>query len=1310
MSQIIDTTDELWDSPRTAAAEAAAATDPPLLLVKRRTVTLAGVPAGMQAQVLGLAADDTALYATLYHNPPDKPKESPEPGHLLLLDKRTLGEAARIGVGYSPRAVAVDPGRKRAYVLNWGVATKPDTYGLSVVDLASRTEIARLPLPAGLADVAVDRSRDRVYVTGWISARLHVIDGATLSELASVTLGKGLLGVAVDEPAGLVYVTRTYHSGAGFPDADELIVLDGKTDRHPVVATLPLAPGAQPRSVRVRGDRVFVGTLGSPAAPPHIAVFQRDGTSFTRLADLPTHGAVVAVDIAPKSTTLYDLAGGKLRAVRTDTGHETGALPQAGTSPQAVAVDGASGVIYVGHGGDGRVSRHLPLPKLGRFNVEEHLGLVDEPVKVAEGIWDLGPGIPPDQRRPRPTNVSAADTTNTDQIRPGGSMELDLDGSGVTVGIWEADDGDGDWRVRATHQEFGGRVTIDPGDVAGTPDGGFSDHATHVAGTVAAAGVDPRARGMASAVHVLSFSADDEAAEMAAAASNPDPAQAVVVTNHSYGHVTGWEVADERDADGNASKADYWHGDWQTPQEDLAFGRYSSKARALDEMLYAHPRLLSVWSAGNDRLDHFTNARGDDTYLIEFASDPGLPGLTWTGSRFYRVSTAVLAAPQRDGNQGSGYDLLGDDHTTKNSLVIGAINDITKDPYHDQDVRRADFSSAGPTDDGRIKPDLVANGVDLYSSTSGSDSAYGNKSGTSMAAPNVSGTAALLVQHHRDLFGGATPLSATLKGILVHTASNIAGQPGPDYVNGWGVVNAAEAATFMRRAAAGERDTLLQEADYQGAAQVIPFVSDGNGVLKVTVVWNDPAPAQQQPGTLDTPASAYKALVNDLDLRVDGPDGTSYFPWTLDPTTPGDPARADQPNHVDNVEQVVIYRPQPGEHKIVVSHTGQPFTQPYTLLVSQTVFTGQFFEGGAEWVDSSVVTSIALGDVDGDGLLEIGVTKTGFQGPRWYIFDDAQAGFRLLASGGHDWAADQDATSIAFGDVDGDGLAEVGLTRNADTTASWFILDDAKHGFAQLHEGGAEWGPGRFAISIAFGDVDDDQHDEIGVVRRTDDGDSYFVYDDKDAGFAELLHGGAEWGDDRHATSIAFGDVDDDQRAEVGITRNSDTNSSFYIFDDKDAGFALLKEGGAEWGPGQYATQITFGDVDGDRRAEVGVVRTSEDNDSYFVYDDKDAGFAELLHGGAEWGHDRYAVCLGFGDFDGDQRDELVVGRRSDGPRYYIRDDAEQGFKFLGSGGRDWGDGRFPVAVAFGDLDGDTAEEMALARYSETGPRFYILG
>lgn len=531
---------------------------------------------------------------------------------------------------------------------------------------------------------------------------------------------------------------------------------------------------------------------------------------------------------------------------------------------------------------------------------------------MPDGSVYLGPALPQDIDV-RVFNINAADTVNADQLWSGGGMGLSLNGSGVTVGLWDGG------LIRATHNELVGRVTvIDSGSAA--------DHSTHVAGTIGATGVSPSAHGMANAVLFRSRDLVNDAAEMAADAG------VINLSNHSYGNLRGWTTR----IDWGIGLVDTWMADRASYSvEDPAFGKYEgsanaldlalfgssqlANARALDTLLYDNPHLLAVWSAGNDRGEYFTNALGTGQY-VSYLSNQSPAG-------FYLLTGG---APTSDGGS-TGFDTLPQSQVAKNTLVVGAIDDITADPYTSGNVVLASFSVFGPCDDGRVKPDLVANGLGLYSSVATADNAYASYSGTSMSSPNACGTAALILQHYRSFHAGVLPTSAALKGVMIHTAFD-AGNVGPDYKYGWGVLNGAAAASFLSdsESASPSFNHLFQNT-YTGTTQDFQYCSPGDRPVKATLVWTDPAPTTLPGSGLD---DSTKALVNDLDLKIIGPGAVAYWPWTLSRTSPGNAAVRTVRNQVDNVEQVLIDFPAAGSYTIRVSHTGSSPTQAYSLLIS----------------------------------------------------------------------------------------------------------------------------------------------------------------------------------------------------------------------------------------------------------------------------------------------------------------------------------------------------------------------------------------
>jgi len=323
----------------------------------------------------------------------------------------------------------------------------------------------------------------------------------------------------------------------------------------------------------------------------------------------------------------------------------------------------------------------------------------------------------------------------------------------------------------------------------------------------------------------------------------------------------------------------------------------------------------------------------------------------WIGPGWYLVpNSGTTSAPNSDGNGGTGYDCLPPDQTAKNNLVVGAIDDITADPYNLSNVSMTPFSSWGPTDDGRIKPDVVANGMGVLSSIADADDAYLLAAGTSSAAANMTGTAALLIQHYENLLG-YRPTSATIKGLLIHTAFD-AGNPGPDFSYGWGVVDAAAAATFLVDAQFPTPSTTICEDTYNDGERTYYLENTGTGPLKATIVWTD-LEGNPQSSAIDDTTSV---LEHDLDLWITGPDSTTYYPWTLDAMLPADPAMRTDPNHVDNVEQVLIDVTQNGTYTIHVGATGGGFTQDFSLLVDalcyvpQPVAYSQDFDSGVPGV------------------------------------------------------------------------------------------------------------------------------------------------------------------------------------------------------------------------------------------------------------------------------------------------------------------------------------------------------------------------
>lgn len=393
-----------------------------------------------------------------------------------------------------------------------------------------------------------------------------------------------------------------------------------------------------------------------------------------------------------------------------------------------------------------------------------------------------------------------------------------------------------------------------------------STHATHVAGTLGGSGSLSSGvyQGIAPSIQVLSYN----------------------TTNYLSDHV-----------DALTFGATISQNSWGLLVNDslcMNIGNYDALEKQLDEMVsgISIPTPMSIiFAVGNDRNDYYC----------------GIP----------------------DRN---GYNSTASPAAAKNIISVGATNS--------NDNSMTQFSAWGPTLDGRIKPDVVAPGCERDNDNIGRDDndpsrtiwstipndTYGGECGTSQATPVVSGIAALILQQFK-LNYSYNPYPATIKGVLIHTASDldISGNgydatDGPDYKHGYGLVNALSAIEQIRNKALIE-NTLTTTGENK---TYYTRISNGVDKLKVTLVWDD------LPGN---PGGSDKKLINDLDLVVYDNNSVRVFPWTLDPNNPSFAATQNKEDHLNNVEQVFKGNNSVGIWTIIVNATNLTSAQNFSLIL-----------------------------------------------------------------------------------------------------------------------------------------------------------------------------------------------------------------------------------------------------------------------------------------------------------------------------------------------------------------------------------------
>tara|TARA_R110002051_G_scaffold73135_6_gene132769 strand:+ start:11650 stop:13851 length:2202 start_codon:yes stop_codon:yes gene_type:complete len=341
-------------------------------------------------------------------------------------------------------------------------------------------------------------------------------------------------------------------------------------------------------------------------------------------------------------------------------------------------------------------------------------------------------------------------------------------------------------------------------------------------------------------------------------------ADGLLLSNHSYGIV--------------ADRVPDWY-----------FGAYTKVAQDWDKIMYNAPYYLMVTAAGNAQK---SNDNDSPTY----------------------------------GKATDGFDVLLGFTISKNNITVAGANSKIDNNGNLKSAEVSAYSSFGPVDDGRIKPDIAGNGGTVLSTDAASNTSYNTSSGTSMATPGVTGSLLLLQQYHEELYGEYMK-AATLKGLALHTADDIAAE-GPDYKMGWGIMNSKTAAEVLYNK--DFTSHVSEESLENGASFSFDVTAEGNKTLIASISWTDLESTFINRGELNNTTAA---LVNDLDIRI-LQNGKTFLPWKLNPAQANSAATKGD-NKVDPFERIEIPNAN-GTYTIVVSHKGELVNnvQDFSIILS----------------------------------------------------------------------------------------------------------------------------------------------------------------------------------------------------------------------------------------------------------------------------------------------------------------------------------------------------------------------------------------
>jgi hypothetical protein len=346
--------------------------------------------------------------------------------------------------------------------------------------------------------------------------------------------------------------------------------------------------------------------------------------------------------------------------------------------------------------------------------------------------------------------------------------------------------------------------------------------------------------------------------------------------------------------------------------------------------------------------------------------------------------------------------------TGKNVLTVGAVDN------NSSNYAIADFSSRGPVDDGRLKPEIVAGGFGV--ATTVPTNAYSTMYGTSLASPAVAGALGLLYERYRQLHGGANPTAALIKAVACNSADDL-GNPGPDFTYGFGNLNARYAVEAL------ENNTYFNGVVNHGGSQAftITGVPAGTKQIKIMLYYSDPA---------GTPYAA-ATLVNNLNLTVTAPDASVHNPLVLDPSVPNvNNVAIEGIDNRNNIEQVVINNPPPGDFTVTVTGAQVPQGPQNFVVAYQTIaptFEVLYPIGGETLVPSEFepLRWIANDDNTNTFTIEYSIDN----GSNWIVIDNNVAASQRT----YYWTTPNTPTTTGLFRVSRNGTANTDVSDNTFT-------------------------------------------------------------------------------------------------------------------------------------------------------------------------------------------------------------------------------------------------------------------------------------
>ena len=396
--------------------------------------------------------------------------------------------------------------------------------------------------------------------------------------------------------------------------------------------------------------------------------------------------------------------------------------------------------------------------------------------------------------------------------------------------------------------------------------------------------------------------------------------------------------------------------------------------------------------------------------------------------------------------------------------------------------------------------------------------------------------------------------------------------------------------------------------------------------------------------------------------------------------------------------------------------------QPITVLVnglvaySATPFTVTF--GGAGIDATSFATkvdytagafprSVAIGDLDGDGKADLAVSNQ---------FSNTVSVFRNTSTSGTidatsfatkvDYTTGSNPIFVSIGDLDGDGKADLAVTNQFSNTVSVFRNTSTSGTLdATSFAAKVDYTTGSTPFSVSIGDLDGDGKADLAVSNQFSNTVSVFRNTSTSGTIdATSFATKVDYTTGAVPVSVSIGDLDGDGKADLAVTnQNSSTVSVFRNTSTSGTIDATSFAAKVDYTTGTTPFSVSIGDLDGDGKADLAVSNQSSNTVSVFRNTSTSGTIdATSFATKVDYTTGAVPVSVSIGDLDGDGKADMAVANLNGSSVSLLRNTSTNGTIDITSFATkvDYTTGSGPRLVSIGDLDGDGKAELAVANQS----------